>query len=430
MGKRKVTEQQKHEIWRLYNEDNLEAQEIAKMYNISKVTIYRIGSSIKYKDAQDLVYFPNYLKNFKDEIITKYLNGETLVKLASEFNSSCFMLRKFLEHNDIKVRNRFDIVNKKFDMKYKKEEIIKYYKEGLSVFKISSLTGPGVQSCKKIIKESGLVLENRNAVIYKNKNLTKEKLKQLYINDLMSIPQISKQENISPSKVSELLKIYKIKIMYVKVENLVGQKFGKLVVLKRKVTENNLALWECQCECGNIRIVNTTLIKKGLVKACNSGICNGRIDDISGRKFNKTSVVSFAFSKNGRSYWNCKCECGQEFVSSARSIKRAKSCCSNFECKIINIANIKFGKLRAIKFSQKRNTKLYWKCQCDCGKIIDVRYDSLQDGSIRSCGCARLITENEIVDILSLIYSKNLGFDIISHWRTKMAWKTAYRYCG
>lgn len=50
------------------------------------------------------------------------------------------------------------------------------------------------------------------------------------------------------------------------------------------------------------------------------------------------------------------------------------------------IAGQKVGKLTLLKpFTRK-----YWCCRCECGLVIDVREDSLKQGSIsRSCGCAR-----------------------------------------
>ena len=40
------------------------------------------------------------------------------------------------------------------------------------------------------------------------------------------------------------------------------------------------------------------------------------------------------------------------------------------------------------------NGKIYWKCQCDCGKIKSIKSSSLRRGEITSCGCYR--TEQQI----------------------------------
>lgn len=47
------------------------------------------------------------------------------------------------------------------------------------------------------------------------------------------------------------------------VKNLIGQRFGKLVVIERDGSQNNKATWICQCDCGNkISVSSTNLIQK------------------------------------------------------------------------------------------------------------------------------------------------------------------------
>lgn len=60
-----------------------------------------------------------------------------------------------------------------------------------------------------------------------------------------------------------------------------------------------------------------------------------------------------------------------------------------------NIKNVKdltgeiFGKLTVIGLVQKDSRKTYWYCKCECGNIKQVRSDSLQCGAIKSCGCLK-----------------------------------------
>lgn len=48
--------------------------------------------------------------------------------------------------------------------------------------------------------------------------------------------------------------------------------------------------------------------------------------DLTGKKFGKISVVSFAYMKNNHSYWNCKCDCGLEKVYLGKDLPKRKSC--------------------------------------------------------------------------------------------------------
>ena len=59
-------------------------------------------------------------------------------------------------------------------------------------------------------------------------------------------------------------------------------------------------------------------------------------------------------------------------------------------CKL-NITNMKFGKLTAIRpngFYQSPSRKhILWLCLCECGKEKTVRLNSLRSGKLQSCGC-------------------------------------------
>lgn len=47
-----------------------------------------------------------------------------------------------------------------------------------------------------------------------------------------------------------------------------GQRFGKLVVLKRSGTLDRCATWECVCDCGNIATVRGHKLRSGHTKSC------------------------------------------------------------------------------------------------------------------------------------------------------------------
>ena len=52
--------------------------------------------------------------------------------------------------------------------------------------------------------------------------------------------------------------------------DLTGQKFGKLLVLKRasENTNSNKPQWICRCDCGNIKIIRGESLKKGATQSC------------------------------------------------------------------------------------------------------------------------------------------------------------------
>lgn len=54
-----------------------------------------------------------------------------------------------------------------------------------------------------------------------------------------------------------------------------------------------------------------------------------------------------------------------------------------------DLSGKRFGRLVAIKISNKPSSRSLWTCQCDCGKIHDVLAQSLIPGIQKSCGCLR-----------------------------------------
>lgn len=55
--------------------------------------------------------------------------------------------------------------------------------------------------------------------------------------------------------------------------------------------------------------------------------------------------------------------------------------------KRIDYTGHKFGFLTAIEPAPNKGNRTRWKCQCDCGKIIEVDTADLKRGHTNSCGC-------------------------------------------
>lgn len=59
----------------------------------------------------------------------------------------------------------------------------------------------------------------------------------------------------------------------------------------------------------------------------------------------------------------------------------------------------KFGRLEAVRLSEKRSgRKTYWECKCECGNPKTIRTDSLKNGLIRSCGCLKKEQDEKNLD--------------------------------
>lgn len=69
----------------------------------------------------------------------------------------------------------------------------------------------------------------------------------------------------------------------------------------------------CKCDCGNEKSVMEKLLRKGKTKSCgcyrNELIHRSRIKDLTGKKFNRLSVLEPIEIKRGFWVWKCKCDC-------------------------------------------------------------------------------------------------------------------------
>lgn len=95
-------------------------------------------------------------------------------------------------------------------------------------------------------------------------------------------------------------------------------------------------------------------------------------------------------SRKWRGYYYCKCDCGTERWINGNTLNSKNpscGCVSRYKAK--DITNGRYGKLTA-KYptgEKGKNGSLYWHCECDGGKSIDVTVASLQKQARKSCGC-------------------------------------------
>lgn len=111
-----------------------------------------------------------------------------------------------------------------------------------------------------------------------------------------------------------------------------------------------------------------------------------RNSSLIGQRFHSLTVISFAGVKNGRKKWQCQCDCGNSKIVAGKELKRGdtKSCgCLRVE----NLSNQRFGMLVVQDSHETINGKTYWLCLCDCGNLKMCRADALKGKISVSCGC-------------------------------------------
>lgn len=55
--------------------------------------------------------------------------------------------------------------------------------------------------------------------------------------------------------------------------------------------------------------------------------------------------------------------------------------------KIKDLTDESFGRLEVLEFAYVKNSRAYWKCECDCGNICIVCGTNLRVEDTNSCGC-------------------------------------------
>lgn len=149
------------------------------------------------------------------------------------------------------------------------------------------------------------------------------------------------------------------------------------------------------------------------------------IQNLIGKTFNNLTVIEGPIRRmcgqKNRIYWVCKCKCGNEIEVRGDQLKAGvtKSCgClkvqrlieNNKKRQTLDLTNKRYGKLIAIKPTEKRSSdgRVIWECKCDCGNIYYTDTHSLQLGRVQSCGCLKSKGEFLISNILK---ENNIAFE-------------------
>ena len=134
----------------------------------------------------------------------------------------------------------------------------------------------------------------------------------------------------------------------------------------------------------------------------------GKCKDLSNQYFGDWYVLERAQVDNKHPYWKCQCKCGTiknvrgESLTNGRSQSCGK-CASIYSIKD-NLMDKIFLKLKVIGYDQemsKQKGRAYWITQCDCGTIKSYRASQLLDGSAQSCGCLRSSLEEQTSKVLN-----------------------------
>jgi len=118
--------------------------------------------------------------------------------------------------------------------------------------------------------------------------------------------------------------------------------------------------------------------------------------NLIGHRFGSLVVSSFYKSDHGINKWICNCDCGGERISSTKQLRNGsiKSCgCLPHKTRNdkgtirSNRVGERHGRLVVKKLFDKKGDEIRWECICDCGKTAIVFSNNLARGHSKSCGC-------------------------------------------
>jgi len=110
-------------------------------------------------------------------------------------------------------------------------------------------------------------------------------------------------------------------------EELIGKRFGKLLVEKVDGKISQETAYFCRCDCGK-----TKRVRKGSLTSNNTNSCGcSRQKEMLGKKFGNWIVIKYSHkSKRGTHYWTCECQCNNKTVrdieGTSLRAKRSLSC--------------------------------------------------------------------------------------------------------
>ena len=110
--------------------------------------------------------------------------------------------------------------------------------------------------------------------------------------------------------------------------------------------------------------------------------------DLTGQKFGRLSVVAYSHTDNGKAYWKCVCDCGNQIVVRGTSLRSKEFPSCGCYKRVINEIDNRYGRLLVISFSNlDEHGNAYWNCICDCGQYVTIIGTSLRRNHTQSCGC-------------------------------------------
>lgn len=179
--------------------------------------------------------------------------------------------------------------------------------------------------------------------------------------------------------------------------DLTGQRYGRLVVLKRaedkieRKSFKTIKMWTCRCDCGKIKDIAQGSLLSGGTKSCGCLKQEMFSKDLSSQKFGQLLVLERTDKRDEENHflWKCRCDCGNETYQTTQYLKYHKN--PSCGCAKNKLIGERRGKLTIIERSDQRNHKgrILYRCKCDCENEILMSSEQFRNIKYPSCGCLK-----------------------------------------
>lgn len=110
--------------------------------------------------------------------------------------------------------------------------------------------------------------------------------------------------------------------------DITGNRYNNLVAIRYVKTKNSRAWWEFRCDCGKIKEIEAKRVRTNNTKSCGCKKLSHNPKDLIGKRFGYLVVSEHIGQRKHQHWWKCNCDCGNtiEAKSALLSAGRIKSC--------------------------------------------------------------------------------------------------------
>ena len=171
--------------------------------------------------------------------------------------------------------------------------------------------------------------------------------------------------------------------------DLKGLKFGRLTVLEKAESQKTpngtvRTMWKCQCDCGNIVYRSQQNLRNVKHPSCgcwkNELTSERRLEDLTGQRFGRLTVIERAETTNVSTRWKCICDCGNECTVIAQNLKRGHTIsCGCYREEVRPLQQFKHG------YRHTRIYNIYGKIKDRCYNRNNPNYSRYGGRGITMC---------------------------------------------